>query len=622
MQKVLADPSGIFAQPAVAVRPRKMPSLKLPWVAAAVVLVAIIAAAVGWYLKPSEERHVMRFYHELPEGQMFTNLAASLVDFSADGKKIVYVANEQLYIRNLSEPTAKPIEGTDNPFAPVFSPDGQWVSYFSGADSQIKKIAVGGAAPVTLCNADIPFGMVWDSNDTILYGQAAGIMRFSEHEGTAELLVEAKEGELISVSQILPGGEWVLCTVNNIRSDAWDEAQAVAQSLRSRDRQVLVSGGRDARYVPTGHLVYAYDNVLYARSFDVGSLEFTGGAVSIVEGVRRARLTGAADYGFSNTGMLAFVAGGNIEVAERSLVWVDRSGREESLAAPPDIYLDPQISPDGTKVALGIWDSAEDSEDIYIWDLANETLDRLTFDGASDRYPVWSPDGSRIFFSSERDAEAAAIYLKAANGTGESEHVASVPDRDLLPFSWSGNGNTLLLQEYPNNPFGLDIGALSMEGDHARTSLLQEEYWEHNPQMSPNGRWMAYVSSDSENPEIYVCPFPEIMGKRQVSTDGGNEPIWSPDGKELFYRKGDSVMAVEVQTEPSFKRGNPVVLFKGRYMGTGVVNLRTWDIHPDDKRFLMLKPSTGDSATEEAPRPKINIIANWFEELKDKVPVD
>jgi serine/threonine protein kinase/Tol biopolymer transport system component len=623
IQKVLSDPSGVFAQTITTVKPRKKLRLGLPWVAAALVLGAIIAGMAVWMLRPTDPRQVMRFYHELPEGQMFTNLAASLVDFSADGKKIVYVANEQLYIRNLSEPTAKPIKGADgDPFAPVFSPDGQWVSYFSGADSQIKKIAIGGAAPVTLCDADMPLGAVWDSNDTILFGQSTGIMRFSEHEGTAELLVKAKEGERISVSQVLPGGEWVLCTLKSIHSGVWDEAQVAAQSLRSGERRLLVPGGRDARYVPTGHLVYALGDVLYARPFDVDRLKFTGGAVSVVEGVRMAGVTGSASYVFSNTGMLAYVAGGNIEAAERSLVWVDRSGREEALAAEPKVYLDPRISPDGKKVALGIWDSAEDNEDIYIWDLAGETLDRLTFDGASDRYPVWSPNGKRIFFSSDHGAEPAGIYWKAADGTGEREHVASIQDRDLLPFSWSVNGDTLLLQEYVGNPFGLDIGALLMEGDHARTPILQEEYWEHNPQISPNGRWMAYVSNESGDPEVCVSPFPEIKGKRQVSTNGGNEPIWSPDGKELFYRNGDSVMAVEVQTEPSFKRGNPVLLFRGRYIATGVVNIRTWDIHPDTGKFLMLKEFTDDSDTEGIPRAKINIIANWFEELQDRVPVD
>jgi len=241
-------------------------------------------------------------------------------------------------------------------------------------------------------------------------------------------------------------------------------------------------------------------------------------------------------------------------------------------------------------------------------------MTRLTLDDGSDNSsPIWTPDGKRIVYSSSRgNAYLGDIYWKAADGTGEAEKLASLPDRGLSPFSWSGDGKTMVLWELKIAPPQADIGTLSMEGDRARKPLLSGNYNQYSPRISPDGRWMAYTSTESGQSEVYVRPFPDVnKGREKVSTGGGDSPLWSPDGRELFYRCGDEAMAVRIETKPVFKAEKPTVLFRRTYYGKP---LTLWDIHPVDKRFLIVK-----EVAAEAPR-KINIVMNWTEELKQRVP--
>jgi len=617
IEQVLADPGGLFVQPVTAAKPRKKVKLGLPWVAAAIVLASIIVGVTVWKLRPTELKQVMRFYHELPEDQEFTSTAASVVDLSADGTKIVYVANQQLYIRDLNELTARPIQGTaGSPNTPIFSPDGLWVGYNSSQDSQWKKITVSGGAPVTLCDAGLPDGATWGSDNTILFEEnSVGIKRVSGNGGTAELLIEEEEGKRFNRPQALPGGEWVLFSIGNPGS--WDEAQIVAQSLKTGERRVLVSGGSDARYVPTGHLVYALGGVLYAKAFDVSSMEVVGGAVPIVEGVQRSVVTGSANYGFADTGILAYVVGSAATSIRRSLVWVDRNGNEEPLGAEPHVYRVPRISPDGMKVALTIENGSKN--DIWIWDIVNKNMPRLTFNENSS-FPLWTRDGKRIAFSS---GDKDAVYWRAADGTGDDELIGSGTGAATVPNAWSVDDKALVVMDYIGGA-NINIGSISMEGDHAYKPLLQEGYTEIQPRISPDGKWITYASNESGDLEIYVRPFPDVdKGRWQVSKDGGDSPLWSPNGKGLFYRKNNEVIAVAVETEPTFKVIKSETLFRGNYViRRPPTDLIPWDLHPDGKRFLMMKESSSDETTAKTARPKINIILNWFEELKQKMPVE
>jgi Tol biopolymer transport system component len=371
-------------------------------------------------------------------------------------------------------------------------------------------------------------------------------------------------------------------------------------------------------------------------------MEVMGGPVPLVEGV----MGGAS----SDSGTLVYIsqppdAAGPLGVTGsdesaapgpgRTLWWVDREGSEEQIQASPYTYYYPKISPDGTKLALTA--TVSDNVDIWILDLIRGTLSRLTFDEGADYQAVWTPDGKRIAYASYGGqqliptGELTGIVWKAADGTGVVELLGVSPGKPIFPYSWTPDAKTLVTGESSLDIQNFDIGMISMEGDHPYTLLLKEDYSETQPQLSPDGRWLAYSSGESEGSQIFVRPFPDVDkgGRWQISTSGGNSPRWSPDGKELFYLIGDNiveaVMRVAIETEPAFNAGKPEVLFRGQYIGTLPDNGTPYDIHPDGKRFLMMKgpETTGEETTEEEVGPrKITIVLNWFEELKQRVPVD
>jgi serine/threonine protein kinase/Tol biopolymer transport system component len=637
IQKALADPSGLLVQPIAGAEPRARLRTILPWVAAGVIVAAAIVGVAVWKLKPPEPKRVMRFTYELPEGQQFSIPSIIGMDVqlavSPDSSQFVYLTTDGLYIRSMDALDVRLIAGTDKDSTiPIFSPDGQWIGYFSQSDLKLKKVAISGGAPVVICETGpLVYGASWGLDNTIVYSDISkGIMRVSANGGTPELLIKGnlvnfnKEG-LPIMPQMLPDGETLIFTnVFDIADGAI--SQLVIQSLPSGERTVLAKGVWSARYLPTGHLVYGLPNNnilnLFAVPFDLDKPEVTGSSISVLEGFRVAA--------FSDSGTLVYVphpavAEGSTSTTSsgRTLVWVDRQGKEEALGAEPEAYNFLKISPDGTRVALSIQTSGH--QDIWIWDIPHETRTRLTFDKADDYNPVWTPDGKRIVFASMRGGGLGGIYWKSATGIGEDELLASKPDRQILPWSFSRDGKILALKEFTFSYRGAGIGMLSMEGKREIKELPQEKYTEADPQISPDGRYLAYQSDESGKGEIYVHSFPDVTkGKWQVSSGGGNSPLWSPDGRELFYRSGDATMAVDIETEPTFKRGNPKTLFRGTYL-SGVSQERAltpWDIHPNGKKFLMIKApaSTGAAPTAAGPR-KINIVVNWFEQLKARVPV-
>jgi len=613
IQEVLADPSGVFAQPVTAAIPKKKLRVGIPWLAAAIVLTAIIAGVAVWKYKPTEPKQTVRFDYELPEEQRFADLIFSMVAVSADGKQFVYSTLGGLYLRSVDELEAKLIIGSDTkPANPFFSADGKWIGYWSTTDNKLKKIAIGGGSPVILCDAAILTGASWDTDNTIVYGEyGKGIMRVSANGGNPELLVK-RTGVTLAAPQILPDKKTLLFT--DVMSD---NAQVVAQSLESGERKVLIEEGGIAHYLSNGYLVYMMGNSqFYAVPFDLSRLEVSGDPIPMGVGV--FQMSGnMPQIAVSNSDTLVYVPGqagsGGIQ---RNLVWVDRNGKEEPLAAQPNDYYAPRISPDGTKVAMAIVTGGK--SDIWIWDIVRETMTRLTFNEAS-HFPLWFPDGKRIAFSSGSMPDN-TVHWKAADGTGAEEKLGS--ELSLSPSSWSNDGKILVTSELHTNT-SFDITSISMEVDHKWEPLLQGKYGEYQPEISNDGQWMAYTSDESGKYEVFVRPFPDVNkgGRWQISRDGGESPLWSADGRELFYRNGDEVMAVAVETEPTFKPGKLEILFSGTYAPFSPVQNHPWDISRDGKRFLMMKEVASDGTAAAGGPRKINIVVNWFEELKQRVPV-
>jgi eukaryotic-like serine/threonine-protein kinase len=614
IEQASTDPGGVLVQPVTGMQTRMGLRSILPWVAAALVLGAIIAGVAVWKLKPSELRQVMRSEYSLPEGQQFSNLSSSLLALSPDGMQYVFVTAEGLNLRSLDEFNAKLIVDTGtSPANPFFSPDGKWVGYFSVADSKLKKIAISGGAPIALCDASSFAGGSWGTDDRIVYAEyLKGIYRVSANGGTPEVIVKGAGYH----PQLLPDGKSLLFTSGNA------PYKIVVQSLQSDERRELFAGD-NARYISTGHIVYALGNNLFAVPFDLKTLKATGGPVSVVEGIWRVASDRTPQYAVSDAGTLGYIPATTTgAVAQRTLVWVDRNGQEEPLAAPPNGYSGPRISPDGTRVALNVA-AAPPGGDIWIWDLIHGTPVRLTFD-RTNIYPLWTPDSKRIAFFSVREGKFNA-YWKSADGTGKDELLGEpLAGRSFVPASWADDGKTLVATGWYLD-YMSGIGMLSMEGNRKFKFLLDEKYHESQPRISPDGRWMAYASNESGKEEIYVRPFPDVnAGRWQISTSGGNNPLWPRDGREILYRNGNAVIAVSVKTSPTFIFETRRTLFQGTYVSSvnrpGSRDFGTWDISPDGKRFLMMKEPASAESASKGPR-KINIVLNWRKELKQKVPV-
>ena len=620
IQKVLADPDGVIVQPVAEVAQVATPS-KLPWIAALVV-VAVVAGVGGWTLRPAETVSVSRFDYDLPEGIDFPNNGRQVVAISPDGRQFVYRGTGGFYLRAMDGLEAQMIPGIGdaNLVDPVFSPDGQQIVYmdFVSNAGRLMTVAVTGGAPTVLTEPIGPnFGISWETNETILYGQPDGIWQVSENGGTPVRLISTEEGEQAYGPQLLPGGEWVLFTLTSATGlDRWDEADIVIESPSSGERRVLLPGGRDARYVATGHLVYAFEDALVALPFDVDTLELSGGSVSILQSVRRNRTTGAAHYSFSDSGTLVYVPVIGGLSAQRTAVWVDRRGVAESIATiPTGGYGKPRLSPDGER--LLIWADG----DLWIYDIASGRRDAFTTDGMTIDYTAWSPDGTQVAYSSSRSG-AIEAWIQPADGSAEAKQLTKDSDGDLHVDSWSPIGDVLTVHEHGG---GTDILMIPLpDADATPQPFVDEErVGESEAQFSPAGRFVAYVSDRTGERQIYVRPYPGPGAPEIVSVDGGVEPIWGANG-ELFYRHPvtHAMMSVAVSAEPTLTVGVPELLFDAQeYVGYTGGSPRAWfDVARDGQQFLMIR-NAGAVGEDGSSRPQINIVQNWFEELKERVPV-
>ena len=605
IQKSLAEPGVALTQPVTEVVEARQQS-KLPW-AAAIVLSLIVGGVAVWNLRPAPEPgRVSRSAYDLPEDQSLRQVGNAVVALSPDGSSFVYNTQDGLYLRSMDELEARLIAGTEagsrNPF---FSPNGQWVGFDAGG--RLQKIATSGGAPVGLGPLAVPpIGASWGVDDMILFGQTDGIFRVSANGGTPELIIESEGGELFDGPQLLRD-DWILFSIST-GPGTWDYAQIVVQSLETGERKGLWTGS-DARYVPTGHLVYALDDDLFAVPFDVDTLEVTGGAVALVEGVVRANNTASANYGISDDGSLVYLASRGTR--SRTLVSVDREGNVEPLGAPARTYStnSPRLSGDGQRMLV----TAEG--DAWSFDIARQTLTRLTFEGAG--MAIWTPDGQYVTYR-KTGASPQSVYRRRADGSGTEEQLTTGL-RDG-PSSWSPDGQLLAFYQTVDDvegDTGRDIWIMPLDGDQEPWPFLQTEFNEAALMFSPGGQWAAYVSDETGSNEVYVLPFPGPGGKRQISTEGGGDPQWARDGQELFYLNGNQMMVVDIETEPAFRAGTPALLFESNFLAD-VGRIARYDVTADGEFVTVMNVSNIDGQAEP---PQIDIVLNWFEELKERVPV-
>ena len=621
---VLREPSPVTS------RPRREPASAGRRIAAtAVTAFATVGIVVGaWWIGvrsiASEPKLVARFEASLLSGnEQLAFLGNKVMALSPDGRHLAYITTRRLGVRSLDrvEPVTLRIHDTtlpDNIRTVFFSPDSQWIGFWQ--DGQIRKIGVGGGTPVTIVGSPNASAYSWEDDGTIVFAAGSDILRVSEAGGTPEVLVSGLNGRVQSL-QVLPGNRAILFTLFPAGTISGSEINV--RSLDTGEQRTVLRNGIDARYVTTGHLVYFDDGALLAVRFDLRALAVSGAPVPVAEAVASSSTAGrthsAAHFAMSRAGTLAYVGGGVNDSTTRTMVWVDRAGKEEPVGADERAYVYPRLSPDGRAIALTL---ADQDRDIWIFDMDRKRLRRLTSNPATERYSVWTPDGKRIAFGSNRDGQA-GTWWQAADGSGVPERLAGMPltrFTNLIPTTISPDGSLLVATAIGPATAGMaDLWNITLAGDSQAAGLLETQFTERNAEISPDGRWMAYETNEGNQAEVWVRPFPDInSGKWPVSNGVGSQPLWSRTGKELFFIDASgALMSVTVEGQSPLIFGTPVKILGNSYVwSVPTFAGRQYDISPDGKRFLRLK-----GPSENITAGSVTFVQNWFEELKRLVPV-
>jgi serine/threonine-protein kinase len=579
---------------------------------------------------PPEPPVVLRLPMEVPADKpLYSGIAPNcFLAISPDSTRLVYVGrldngDPQLYMRSMDDLQIKPIPGTRNAHNPFFSPNGRWVGFFT--ENQLKKVSLAGGRPFTLLG-DIPLGLAafgnWADDGTIVfsvYSGNRGLQRIPDDGGQqAETLVAPvpeDDEAYYCYPQVLPGGNAILY------SHVSRTSRIEAFLPETRTRRAVLDNASYAAYVSSGHLIFVRDNALMAAPFDVEQLKITGPFAPLVNDDVGFDWTGKTpQIRISANGTIVYISGAELRKGERKgeLVWVDRRGVSKSLGATADVYEGPRLSPDGRLIAVGIRSKKEGNAQkegdirVNVYNVQLGTFTPLMTEGES-RYPQWSPDKTRIaFWGWANKTEGAAVFCKVVGASAPAERLANKPSTGafLHPYAWSQNLLTCTVLD-PNTQE--DIWIVDLDGEQKPKAVLSTEHREYNPTFSPDGRWLAYVSDESGQPEIYLREYPDAGQQWTVPTRGATNPVWSRDGRELYYISGNSMMAVKVTSKPDFPIGTPEQLFESSDVIVSGGRLeRNYDVS-DDGRFLMVKWS--DDATDQ-----LICVHNWFEELKRLAP--
>jgi Tol biopolymer transport system component len=646
LEHVLADPGGVFIQTAPDAAPTKQAGSRvLFW--GCIAASALVASSLGWFLRPAPiaiPASVVRFPFVLPDPTQLPTQPVSLLAISPDGTKIAYAANAQIYLRNLNETVARPIPGTNEggtgPGALVFSPDGMTLGYVHVVTLTgpffIKRVPVSGGTPVKLNEAppglrNFQYGLSWPTLDTMVYANADGIVKITANGGSPEVLVKRVAGESFESPQMLPGGKQILFTrlteePGGTGVARWDAAEIVIQSAGGNDRTVVWKGGSHARYLQTGHLLYALGNTLFAISLDLTSRKVIGSPIPILEGVQRSSngFSDVAQYSVSDSGVVVSMPATNTNNPEKGILGlVDRNGVTTPFAVQPAQYRGPRLSPDEKQLAVEI-NGDDGKSSIWIYDMSGKSeIRRLTEAGTISTRPIWTRDGKWITFGSQRDG-AWGIYQIPADGSALAKRLFAAKDKiKVYPESWSPDGKTLTFAQITSSDTDWDIWTFSTSD--AVTSLVAGGPGsQFGSSFSPDGRWIVYT--DNQDPfGLRAQPFPTTGVIHQLTQDGEAWPVWTTGGRIISRFRRDSggraqLREVQVNASNEITLNNPHTI----PLPDALIyqNYRDFAVTKSGEAFVALLPEQklGKTNPPAAPTFRIDVILNWFEELKQRIP--
>jgi len=639
---------------AIPVPPTPRASRLLP-VAVASVVTALVVGAAAWTLKPApgaEDRRVTRsligsdVFDQRPPTQpgVITGPLArpdrTAIALSPDGRTLVFRGQgynitpdgrnqTALFVRPLDSLAARPIVTTTGGDSPFFSPDGAWIGYVDGGE--LRRVSVTGGEATATTITPLPnrrqriTGASWADEGFIVFATFDGIWRVPEAGGTPQRIVEAGENENArALPYVLPGGQWMLLTVQPT-AFRWDDAKIVARSLVDGEEKVLLTDAADARYVPTGHLVFLRRGKLMAVAFDVNRVALAGAPVAVVDDVMQAihmanslADSGAGQFAVAKTGTLVYVTGGPQPAEPGELVWIDRTGKVEPVGAPLGPFGAPRLSPDGRRIAMFSGAAATDGHRVWVYDIERRTYTALTTRDEHVGWAVWSPDGNRIVFALLHEGKG-TLHVRAADGTGRAEPIVEARSSYQTPSSWAKTGKLAFVESTEGN--STDIRVLDVDGrDRSGSIAVQTPEADSHPAFSPDGLWLAYASGVSGRSEVYVQPFPGPGPRVLISTGGGTAPAWRGDSRELYYHFVQDgalrLTAVPITISGStLSAGAPRQLFELKGLST-TAPARGYDVMPDGQRFLFQRAV---GIPPPPARPMV-LVENWIEELKRLAP--
>ncbi len=583
------------------ITPQKQ-SERFIWIGAGLIL-ALLAAGLGWQIGlGTRSNNPMHLAVTLPPGKTLVNYSSEPVAISPDGSTIVYSAQgedrkAQLYQRKLSDFESKPIAGTEDGVSPFFSPDGEWLGFVSGY--KLKKVSLRGGSAVVLSEGAGPIGGSWGEDDTIYFARSftSGIYAIPAGGGQPRQVTHTgstPDDRAHVWPAILPGADSLMYTVWTGRS--FNEARIEALSLKSGKRKVLVEGGTGARYLPNGFLAYTRNGTLFVVGFDPKRLEIKDTPAPVIDGVMTGSSNGDADFAVSSNGTLVFQPG-TFTSFQRNLAWMDRAGKPTNITNEVKPYADPALSPDGKRIAMIFQGS---SFDVWVYDVERDTFTRASF-GGDDYRPHFSPDGKMLAYDSSKSGHQ-QVFVKHGIAQGAEAAVTDGPEEKVL-YGWTPDGREVIFGRQ-NKDTGWDLYAAAIEGDHKVRPLVVMPFNQSEARLSPDGEWLAYMSDESGEPEVFVQAMNDPNIRAQISSEGGNNPRWARSSNELFFLSKNRLMSVKFSPAGGLNPGKPVLLFEDKKAWAG------FDVAPDG-RFAVTREADLDGTGSQ-----INVVLGWFEELK------